>query len=319
MNKILDDYISDIEHFLAVRQGRADILKEIRSHLIERAEKEAVEPESEDFGRIILEYGSAREVADRYNEDIQIIAPSFLRYLVRYTAFLFSLHMILTVTAVLTHSRMIIFPFFVIPRMEPAAALFYIPMSLVYDLGLVGLFLYLVTQRRGREIRLPWLNVNFGRWSGDGPEKAKPVVAVVLLILLILAVIGIFKQKTLFVYSVNLQNPESFLNPEASRLFSLVVIGLIAVELFTQILRIAVRSSWLDAANNAVWLGAVWWMLNYPGDGLFRQDIPEVLPGILKSLGTTILVIVAVFSSWGFIKAVVRLLPHIHTKGGSLS
>ena len=307
MFKILDDYIEDIGHYLTVKEGRQDILQEIRSHILERLEKESGESPDETLPRIIKKYGSSREVADRYNEDFQIIAPSFKHYLVRYTLFLFALHTILTITAVLTRSSMILAPFFVIPRMDPLTALFYIPMSFVYDAGLVGLILYFITQK-GKNLRLPWLKVDWDRLAGRESTKAKPGVVVLLLVVLALAVTGFITQKTLF-------ESVSFLNPEALRLFSLVVIGLIAFELLTQVLRFASRSAWLDIINNAVWLAVVWWLINVPSRGLFNPDVSQTLQDILKSMGVTILVVIAVFSTWGFLKAFLRLL--IRTKSAT--
>jgi hypothetical protein len=307
MYKTLDDYIEDIGHYLSVKEGRRDILQEIHSHILERLELDPGESEADALPRLMKEYGPPREVADRYNENIQIIAPSFKRYLVRYTLFLFSLHTLLTIMAVLTRSHMFFAPFFIIPRMDPLTALFYIPMSLVYDAGLVGIILYFLTQRVGGNLRLPWLKVNWDRLAGRESSKARPGVVALLTVALALAVFGFIKQKTIFVYSVDFKEPVSYLNPEASRLFSLVVICLIAVELLTQVLRFASKSAWLDIINNAVWLGAAWWLINVPSRGLFVPDVSKSLAEILKPLGVAILAVIALFSSWGFLKALLRL------------
>ena len=308
MYKILDEYIEDIGHYLTNNRGRQDILEEIRSHIQERVEQEHGGPEDQTLRCLIKEYGSPREVADRYNEEFQIIAPSFKRYLIRYTLFLFTIHFLLTIAAVLTRSSWIFVPFFVIPRMDPLAALIYIPMSLVYDAGLVGIILYLITQKRDANLRLPWLNVRWDRLAGCHIPKTRPGAVALLAVALVLAVIGFIKQKTLFVYSLDFKEPVSFLNPEASRLFSLVVICLIAFELLTQLLRFVSKSPWLDIINNAFWLGSAWWLANVPGRDLFVRDVSQSLQNIFKSMGITILVVIAVFSTWGVVKAVLRII-----------
>ena len=308
MFKILDEYIEDIGHYLIVNRGRQDILEEIRSHIQERMEQEHGDPEDQTLRRLIKEYGSPREVADRYNEENQIIAPSFKRYLIRYTLFLFAIHTLLTIAAVLTRSSWVFVPFFVIPRMGPLTALIYIPMSFVYDAGLVGIILYLITQKGDKNLRLPWLNMRWDRLAGRPIPKARSGAVVLLTVALILAVFGFIKQNTLFVYSLDFKEPVSFLNPEASRLFSLVVICLIAFELLTQLLRFVSESPWLDIINNAVWLGSAWWLVNFPDRDLFVRDVSQSLQNIFKSMGITILVVIAVFSTWGFVKAILRLV-----------
>ena len=307
MVKNLNEYIDRIDHYLSVKEGRDDILNEIRSHILEKLEKEAGQTDHNILNRIVEEYGHPREVAERYNEDVQIIAPAFKLHLFRYTAVLFSFQFILTIITLLTKRTMVIFPFFVIPRMNAATALMYIPMSLVYDLGLVGLFLYFVTQKNPN-LRLPWVKVNWDRISKNTQKKTKPVKIIILSAVLALLLFGLYKQGTLFVYISDTQGTNPLLQPEASLLFSWLIIGLIAFEIVTELLRLAFRSAWVNVINNAVWLGAAWWMLNYPREGLFHSGLPDKLADLMGTLGMSILIVIAVFAAYEFLKALLQAL-----------
>lgn len=307
MIKDLNEYIDRIDHYLSVKEGRDDILNEIRSHILEKLDKEGSQAGHHALNRIIEEYGRPREVAERYNEDVQIIAPAFKRHLFRYTAVLFSFQFVLTIITLFTNRTMVIFPFFVIPRMDLATALMYIPMSLVYDLGLVGLFLYFVTQKNP-DLKLPWVKVNWDRISDKKKRKAKPVKIIILSAVLALLLFGLYRQGTLFVYISDTQGTNPLLQPDASQFFSWLVLGLIAFEIVTELLRFALRSAWVDVINNAVWLGAAWWMLNYPRERLFHSGLPDKLADLLGTLGMSILIVIAVFAAYEFLKALLRVI-----------
>jgi hypothetical protein len=307
MVKNLNEYIDRIDHYLSVKEGREDILNEIRSHILEKCEKEGGLTDHHTLSRIIEEYGHPREVAERYNEEVQIIAPAFKRHLFRYTAALFSFQFVLTIITLFTNRTMVVFPFFVIPRMDTATALMYIPMSLVYDLGLVGLFLYFVTQKNPN-LRLPWVKVRWDRISHKTNKRAKPVKFIILSAVLALLLFGLYKQGTLFVYSLNAQGTRPLLQPGASQLFSWLVIALLAFEIVTELLRLGFRGAWVDVINNAVWLGAAWWMLNYPRQRLFEPGLPDKLADLLATLGMSILIVIAVFAAYEFLKALLQSL-----------
>lgn len=306
MVKDLNEYIDRIDHYLSVKEGRDDILNEIRSHILEKLEKEGGQTEHHVLNRIVEEYGHPREVAERYNEEVQIIAPAFKRHLFRYTAVLFSFQFILTIITLLTNRTIVIFPFFVIPRMDWATALMYIPMSLVYDLGLVGLFLYFVTQKNP-DLRLPWVKVNWARVSGNAKREAKPVKIIILSAVLALLLFGLYRQGTLFVYISDSQGTNPLLQPGASQLFSWLIIALIAFEIVTELLRFGFRSAWVDVINNAVWLGAAWGLLNYPRERLFHSGLPNKLADLLATLGMSILIVIAVFAAYEFLKALLQV------------
>jgi len=148
MNKYLTDYLEQIDHYLSVQEGKNEILDEIKSHILEKAEDETGEASESSIKDTISKYGSPQKVAEKYMDDVQIISPTFKKYLWRYTGLLFSVHCLLILSSLLFFGDMYLFPFFYIPDMGIIQALNYIPMAFVYDIGLVGMLLYFITQRK---------------------------------------------------------------------------------------------------------------------------------------------------------------------------
>ena len=151
----LEAYLEEISHFISSPQEREEILSEIRSHILEKAEQESGEITEATLAKVITAYGPARRVAEKYLDGSPIIAPAFKRYLFRYTALLFAFHFVLTVAAVVFKKSFFMFPIVYIPSMGPFEALCYLPMAFLFDLGVVTLILYLITQSK-KEVKLPW-------------------------------------------------------------------------------------------------------------------------------------------------------------------
>ncbi|MGQ9801444.1 MAG: HAAS signaling domain-containing protein [Candidatus Saccharicenans sp.] len=155
MSEKLDAYLEEISHFLAGRQEREEILAEIRSHILEKAEREFGEVSAETLEKVIAAYGPARRVAEQYLGDRPIIAPAFRRFLFRYTGLLFSIHFLFIVAAVIFKESFVVFPFLYMPRLGLAEAILYLPTAFLTELGIVALVLYLITQRAVRTSNFP--------------------------------------------------------------------------------------------------------------------------------------------------------------------
>ena len=82
----LEAYLQEIGHFLSGREEREEILSEIRSHILEKAERESGGTPTRPSTRVIAAYGPARKVAEKYLDGRPIIAPSYRRHLFRYTS-----------------------------------------------------------------------------------------------------------------------------------------------------------------------------------------------------------------------------------------
>lgn len=263
MHKKLESYLTEISHYLAVGEGATDILEEIRSHILAKAEDKRGRVTAVALDKAIAQYGIPQQVAARYLEGQQIISPTFRRHLFRYTAILFTVHFLLSIIALVTGHQFLILPFFFIPRLDSLQALFYLPMTIVYDLGLVGIILYLVTQKN-RDARLPW--PRFIAWEKVPVEMRRPRLWVMGLWLLLFAgLIYLYvSQGSIFFYNINFGSFKPLLAGKAGRIYSLFFLNLISWELIGYAVRFLTRSRWVSVIKNVIMLIWLWLIWNIP-------------------------------------------------------
>lgn len=301
----LDKYLEEIDHFLVISEGRQEILDEIRSHILERAEDESGEITDESLAMAISRYGSSQQVASKYVGDYQIISPTFKKYLFRYTGILFVVHMLLISFASLLHTNFYLFPFFFIPRLDLIHILNFIPMALLYDLGLVGVVLYLITQRK-KEIRLPWLKLKFPESGGQVPglPKPKPMILLLMSIGFVFVLYVFINFKTLFFYAFNFYEPKPLFGPTASLWYSLALLLVFGVTVISYALRFIYNSRWIELAKYAVFLSVLFLVINIPvADAFFIMDSSE-----LKTMAVVIICIVAVLCAYEFLKTLIFIV-----------
>jgi hypothetical protein len=196
-------------------------------------------------------------VAEKYLEGVQIIAPAYKRYLVRYTSLLFAFHIMLVIVGFLGKKSVSFFPIFV-PRMTFFEALAYLPMAFVFDLGLVGVVLYLITRSR-RDVRLPWPKLAVEPEKGKrGPAPAWRIIGFLAALAVTAAALVIYiRHHTLFFYSLNFGPETSIFATEVARLYSLCLLALLAVNAAVQFAKIFIRSPWPDILKDGVSLAVI--------------------------------------------------------------
>jgi len=302
MYENLEKYLKEISHYLVIQKGKEEILSEIRSHIMEKAEQEHGETSENALEKVIAAYGNPRQVAEKYIDDVQIIAPSFKKYLLRYTALLFALHFGLTLVALLFKTSMAVFPFFYIPKMDSFQSLFYIPMTLVFDIGLVGIILYFVTQSR-KEIKLPWpkFRVNLEKIAARRKSKPKILPFISMLIGFGLLVWAYSRFHTLFFMRLDFQNPESLLNPLASKWYSLSLLALLGIGILAYAIKFFTTSEWINLSRNVLQLIILGIVINKPIENPFVE-----FPSFdLQTAGNWIIAIVAVLIAIDFLKSLI--------------
>ncbi len=302
MYENLETYLREISHYLAVKQGADEILAEIRSHILEKAERESGGATEESIGKIIAAYGRPREVASKYMEGQEIIAPTFKKHLFRYTGLLFAIHFILTVVAVYFRTSIIAIPFFIIPKMPVWVAFVYLPMALIYDFGIVVLVLYFATQRK-TNLRLPWFGIRSGRRGESGLKRPKPSALALRIIILAGLLFLFLKYHTIFFYSVNLHAPESLLNPASSVFFSIMFIAAYACDTIAYCIRFLFNSAWVTLVENLVILLILWVIWNSPIKPEYRS-IHGFDANLAGGLFVSFFIVLAVF---GLLRNIVRV------------
>jgi hypothetical protein len=256
MYKKLDAYLEEIDHYLAVEA------EEVHGEVTEESIEMTIEG-----------YGSPKEVAEKYLEGFHIISPAYRKYLFRYTWILFMVHYGLTCLAFVVGTSVHMFPpLFAIPRMENIFDLLaQMPMTLVYDFGLVGLGLFFVTQLK-ENVKLPWPDfLKKGLKKRYTPETPKWYF-LALMVFGFSAVIYVYSLfGTLFFRSLNPDNVEPLFTVPASTLYSLVVIGVFGVEIICYIIRFFHNTFWVDLVKNMILLTVLWFIYNFPIENAFLE------------------------------------------------
>ena len=304
----LEAYLEEISHFLSGREEREEILSEIRSHILEKAEQEFGEATEATLAKVIAAYGPARRVAEKYLDGRPIIAPAFKRYLFRYTALLFAFHFVLTVAAVVFKKSFLMFPIVYVPSMGPFEALFYLPMAFLFDLGVVTLVLYLITQSK-REVKLPWprLSVDLDEVKTSGRTIGRIIGLVAMTALTGTALHFYIRYQTIFFVNLDFARHRPIFTPEAGQWFSLILIGLWALSAISLAAKLVTPSPWVDAVEKALSLVLLGLAFRQPFDTALPVHLPDTLVRVIKLSLIITLLIICVFVAVDLIKALVRI------------
>jgi len=304
----LEAYLEEIGHFLSGREEREEILSEIRSYILEKAEQEFGQPTEAALDKVIAAYGPARRVAEKYLDGREIIAPAYNRYLFRYTAFLFAFHFALTVVAVVFKKSFLMFPFLYVPSMGPFEALFYLPTAFLFDLGAVTLILHLITRSK-KDAKLPWpkFRIDIDEAKPSGRTIGRIIGLIAMTALTSVALYLYIRYHTIFFVNFNLPLRKPIFTPGAGQWFSLILIGLWALSTIRMAIKLVVSSPWVDAAEKALSLVLLGLAFRQPFDTAFAIPLSGSLVRALK-LGLTIaLLIICILVGIEFIKALIRI------------
>ena len=301
MYQNLEDYLQEIKHYLAVKDGSGDILSEIKSHILEKTEGEFGKVTEEGVGKIISRYGRPQQIAAKYMEGIEIISPTFKRHLFFYTGILFFCHSAMALFAYLTNTSMLSFPFLYIPKMDGWQILFYLPMAFVYDIGLVVIFLYFLTQRK-KETRLPWPKY-FSLQASQKELKKPKVVFLIFLILIFGSFLYLFiRHGAIFFASMNdPSNPVPLFGPVASSYYSVLFLAMIGCEVIGYAARFINRSRWLDLIKTSMILFLLQFVWNSP----VKADFTKVHGVDMNHVAAAFLLIITVQVAFRFLKNLV--------------
>jgi hypothetical protein len=317
MYKNLESYLEEISHFLSGRAEREEILTEIRSHILEKAEQENGPVDEAALEKIIAAYGKPRRVAEKYLDGRPVIAPVFQRHLFRYASLLFAIHSAFVFFAVVFKKSFTVFPFLYVPDLSIVDAVMYLPMAFMADFGAVALILYFIT-RSGREIKLPW-----PKFAADLDEVKAPAAKTLAARIATVAGAGIMlaitawafglyaRFQTLFVVSFNLQKFRPLFMPLPGRLISLAVLAMMAAGTIGLFIRIFSSSRrllcWIDAGTDVFALAMIGVVLRQQHASLFAVNVPaKLVPWVHASLTFTLL-FVALMVAIDLVANLVRL------------
>ena len=307
MDKNLNIYLEEIDHYLILKEGKKEVLEEIESHILEKTEKDFGKISEENIQKTINLFGSAKEVAEKYLDGFQIISPSYKNYLFRYTWILFALHYCLKIISYTFNLAFNFTPFGLSIKIKGIMQLLSEALATwIYSFGIVALILYLITQSE-KEINLIWPQFVVSKFKIKTLPLNEPSRVKIGIItgLLIISLIIYFKFNTLFFMTVNLhQTPVPLFASAFSQFISLLVIGLIFFELICSILPYLFKTYWINLINNIVYLIVAVFLLNNP----FKEIFVNPSLNVLKPIGSLILIGIIVIVVFDLFKALISMI-----------
>lgn len=314
--KILEDYLNEIYHYLPLKNGKEEILSEIKSHILEKTKNEYGEITDEILKKEIENYGNPKIIAEKYLEDYHIISPAYKKYLFHYTGIFFVIHYGLIIFSAIFNYKLMLFPFFYIPVLGSHLpvwnhVILLIPMTFFYDLGIVCLFLYFVTQNE-KTNKLPWIKINLTRLikAPEKTERPKINILGLLVIGLIVLILIYLRYDTLFFLSLGWeetsgwQKMTSIFKPSVSMWLSLSVIFIYFIEILHYIIRFFAESLWIKLIKDSLILIILWLILSYPMEDGF-VDFPYI---DLNNIFFPLILFLTIIAGLNFLKSIIEVL-----------
>ena len=193
---------------------------------------------------------------------------------------------------------MLIFPFLYIPKMDGWQILFYLPMAFVYDIGLVVIFLYFVTQSK-KETRLPWPKF-FSLQTSQKELKKPKVVFLIFLILVFGSFLYLFiRHGTIFFASMNnVAHPVPLFGPNASFYYSGLFIAMLSCEVVAYMLHFITQSRWTELIKTAIVLLLLQFVWNSP----VKADFTKIHGLNVEQTAITFLQVFTILIAFRFLK-----------------
>ncbi len=172
--------------------AKGDILREIESHVWDRAEalsaaRGAEEPGPEDLRRAMEELGDPSQLAVSYSGERHLVPPRQYAAFWYFTGLVFAIHLAMLLIAATTRTYFDFFPFNVLPagKLTGGAAVVTVVslavQAFLFDAGLV-LILFFLLGRTIRRVDLP--NLTFRVESSRRPSLVRAGFALVVLLML---------------------------------------------------------------------------------------------------------------------------------------
>ena len=246
MNKKLEAYLGEVGHYVSGPKGADDILDEIRSHILDRAQEEFGNTDDESVEKILAKMEEPREMASRYSQGQDIIAPYYRKHLILYTAFLFFIALgVSVVSLVLGKGAIQLLPFFQSSEEDFLIFLGGLPVTFFTYFGIVCLFFMIITKYRS--VKPAWLVV-----GGSGKSLGKPTalgfVGTLVGFLVVLLIYGFQGEIVSFIADLAIKNVVIARIPDILMDAILVMTG---IDLLVYSLRFLANTPVLEAAGAA--------------------------------------------------------------------
>ncbi len=181
----LEHYLDEVSAQLGRFKGKQDLLLELRSDALDRAEDlGGGEVTPEGMAQAVDSMAEPAEVALAYRGAKYLIGPKVYRAFVLYTAILFVVHLVLLIVATVTGSGIEIFPLSIVKLERPHTLVNLVSVAiqaLLLDIGLM-VVIFAGMSRVGRSARFP--SVAFRVPVGTRASGTRAVLALLVLVIL---------------------------------------------------------------------------------------------------------------------------------------
>lgn len=181
----LERYLDEVSVQLGRYKGKQDLLLELRSDALDRAEDlGGGDVTAANMAKAVASMADPAEVALAYRGSKYLIGPKVYRAFVLYTAILFAIHLVLLVVATVTGTGIEIFPLSIVKLEKPHTLLNLVStaiQALLLDIGLM-VVIFAGMSRVGRSARFP--SVAFRVPAGARASGMRGVLALLVLLIL---------------------------------------------------------------------------------------------------------------------------------------
>lgn len=273
----LDHYLDEVAAHLGPRRGRRDLIMELRSAILDRAEESAGgAPDRDAIRQAMSRMGQPAEVALAYAGERYLIGPRYYRAFLTYTGLVFAIHLVMILIATVTEVGIEIFPISVMRIAHPHSflnLLFVAAQALLLDIGLMVVIFSLVT-RFQRNVRIPKIAFRV-------PVGLRFSLTRALLAGLVLLLLNVFRDQLFVVVAEGEAHPfftASFVAvlPWLNAFLALVIAREIAYAFLGERRALVAADALLSAAGAALMV----WFLTRPPFGAFPQALNEPSPAL---------------------------------------
>ena len=289
MSRKIEEYLSEVSHYIAEPGKASDIIQEIRSHIADKASEAYSEASEENMEKVLAGMPPAREMAATFSQDKDIIAPYYRKHIIVYTAFLFAISLGVSVASAVLGKGIQLIPFLSTSPSGVLELFTGLPAAFFFYFGVVCLFFMVLTKYR--QVKPAWLG---GAFESAGKEFGKPSLAGLggRLIGFLVVVMVLSFQKEIAEAISQLGNLTVFYLPQ---LLTNAFLALAGIDLAVYVMRFLANTPVLEAAGAAFKLIVLAFIVRMPLGFESLDGLSGTLAaGIEVGIRTVIVIVVVI-------------------------
>lgn len=259
MNKKIEEYLAEVSHYIADSKATEDIIMEVRSHISDRAQEEFGDTSDDSLERILSKMEEPREMAGKYSQGQDIIAPYYRKHVIVYAAFLFFINLGVSVASIVLGKSIHLVPFMQAANDDFLTFLGGLPVTFFFYFGVVCMFFMIITKYKA--VKPAWLG---SALEGAGKDFGKPTMlglAGRLIMFILLAVLFMFQDELARVITDAVPEIMIFTVPD---ILVNAFIALAGIDLIVYVLRYLANTPVLEAMGAAFKLIVMAYIVRMP-------------------------------------------------------